>query len=60
VQEMVSAISQLMDDPGLRRRMAESSPGRVRDKYNLQKNVLRLSEVFSRWTALQHGSSSAL
>jgi glycosyltransferase involved in cell wall biosynthesis len=49
VQELVAAIGKLMDDPELRRSMAASCPQRVADKYDLHKNVDRLSEVFRRW-----------
>lgn len=49
VEELVVAVGRVMDDPGLRQRMAESSPERVADKYDLRKNVQRLSELFGRW-----------
>ncbi|HWJ19159.1 MAG TPA: glycosyltransferase family 4 protein [Geobacterales bacterium] len=57
VQELVAAIGKLMDNPGLRRCMAESSPRRVADKYNVQKNVRRLSEIFKHWMRRQATSS---
>jgi len=47
-QELAGAISTLMDKPDLRRQMANSSRERIADKYNLQKNVRHLSDVFSR------------
>ena len=59
VQDMVSTIGKLMDNPELRRRMAESSPRRVTEKYDLQKNVLRLSGLFTRWTATSSVPTSA-
>jgi colanic acid/amylovoran biosynthesis glycosyltransferase len=59
VQGMVTAIGKLIDDPALRHRMAESSPLRVADKYNLQTNVLHLSGLFKRWTATSSGPTSA-
>jgi glycosyltransferase involved in cell wall biosynthesis len=49
VAEMVAATERLMDDTGMRRRMAESSRARVIDKYDLHKNVERLAEVLKNW-----------
>ena len=40
VSELTSAISKLMDDRELRRRMAASSCERVTENYDLQKNVM--------------------
>jgi glycosyltransferase involved in cell wall biosynthesis len=59
VQGMVSAIGKLIDDPALRHRMAESAPLLVADKYNLRTNVLHLSGLFKRWTAMSSGPTSA-
>jgi glycosyltransferase involved in cell wall biosynthesis len=59
VSELTSAISKLMDDRELRRRMAASSRERVTEKYDLQKNVRRLSEVFSRWMSPERAASDA-
>ena len=47
--ELAAAVEKLMDDSTLRRRMTESGPVRVADKYDLRKNVRHLSEVFRRW-----------
>lgn len=55
-QELAAAVGTMMDDPELRRRLAKSSPARVADKYNLQKNVQRLEELFRAWMT---GSSDA-
>ena len=49
VAEMAAATERLMDDTGMRRRMAESSRARVADKYDLHKNVERLAEVLNKW-----------
>ena len=49
VSKLTAAIGKLMDNPDLRRHMAASSPERVADKYDLQKNVKHLSDVFTRW-----------
>jgi len=57
-QELVSAIGTLMDNPELRRCMAESSRDQIADKYDLQKNVVQLSEIFKRWI-FQQGDASA-
>ena len=59
VPELVAALGQLMDNPDLRRRMADSSRLRVADKYDLQKNVGLLSEVFNRWISPEGGLSAA-
>jgi len=58
VPELTAAIGKLMDSPELRRRMAHSSREQVADKYDLQKNVLHLSEVFSRWISPESGPSA--
>jgi colanic acid/amylovoran biosynthesis glycosyltransferase len=59
VPELTAAIAKLIDSPDVRRQMAESSRQRIADKYDLQKNVGRLSEVFSRWIAAKSGPSAA-
>jgi colanic acid/amylovoran biosynthesis glycosyltransferase len=46
--ELTSAIARLLDDSGLRRRLAESGRLRVLEKYQLAANVARLSEIFKR------------
>ena len=51
VAEMVEAIGRLIDNPEMRRSMAESSRARVADKYDLRKNVGRLAEVLGKWLA---------
>jgi len=57
VSELTSAVEKLMDNPDLRRRMAASSRERVADKYDLQKNVMHLSEVFTRWISQESAAS---
>jgi len=57
ISELVAAIGKLMDSPELRRRMAASSRERVADKYDLQKNVRHLSEVFTRWISRESAAS---
>jgi len=59
VEELVAVIGKLIDGPELRRRMANSSRERVADKYDLQKNVLHLSQVFRRWIDPPTGPTSA-
>jgi glycosyltransferase involved in cell wall biosynthesis len=51
VAELVVAIGRLMDEPALRHSMAKSSPARVAEKYDLQKNVHHLADVLSAWIA---------
>ena len=48
VDGLVAAIASLMDNPALRRQMASRSRERIADQYELRKNVLRLSNLFSR------------
>jgi colanic acid/amylovoran biosynthesis glycosyltransferase len=45
-EETAAAIATLMDDAGLRRRLAESGRRRVLEAYNLPQNVALLAEVF--------------
>lgn len=42
------AITQLMDDPGLRLRLAKAGRQRILESYNLTPSVLRLAEVFDK------------
>ena len=49
VEELVDGVARMMDDPAMRRSMAESSRARIGEKYDLQKNVERLATVFNRW-----------
>jgi colanic acid/amylovoran biosynthesis glycosyltransferase len=60
VSELVSAIGKLMDNPGLRGRMASSSREQVADKYDLRKNVGHLSDVFSHWLSPESDPSAGL
>lgn len=48
VEELATAIAEMMDKPDLRRRMASASRERIAEKYDLSKNVAHLSEVFRR------------
>jgi len=48
-KELVTAIAEVMDRPGLRRQMAKLCRERITAKYELRKNTLHLSEVFTRW-----------
>jgi colanic acid/amylovoran biosynthesis glycosyltransferase len=47
-EELARAISRLLDDAALRRRLAEAGRLRVRERYDLATNVARLSEIFRR------------
>jgi colanic acid/amylovoran biosynthesis glycosyltransferase len=46
--ELADSIARLIDNPALRRRLAEAGHRRVQDKYQLAANVARLSEIFRR------------
>jgi colanic acid/amylovoran biosynthesis glycosyltransferase len=46
--ELAAAICELMDDPGLCRRLGKSARQRVVEKYNLGRNVACLAEIFRR------------
>lgn len=48
VEELAAAITEMMDQPLLRRKMSLSSRARIDEKFNLKKNVAHLAEVFSR------------
>jgi hypothetical protein len=45
---ILPGLAMLMDDPALRKRLAESGRARVRERYDLTTNVQRLSDVFMR------------
>ena len=47
-EEMTRALSALIDDTELRRRLAEAGRLRVQEKYQLAANVSRLSDIFRR------------
>jgi glycosyltransferase involved in cell wall biosynthesis len=51
LDELVSAIAQLFDNPKLRQSLALSGRQRVCEKYDLFQNTLRLSEIFHQWMA---------
>lgn len=46
--EMAAALACLMDDPDLRTDLAVSARQRVQEKYDLNRNIARLDEVFMR------------
>lgn len=50
--ELCAAIVRLIDDPVLRRKLAEAGRRRVQEKYDLHANVARLAEVFARRLAV--------
>jgi len=45
-QGLADALAKLMDEPELRKKMGKEARQRIIDKYNLEKNVDRLAEVF--------------
>ena len=49
VGELVAVIERMIDDPAMRRRMAESSRVQVAAKYDLLKNVDHLSDLLRDW-----------
>ena len=59
VEELVSAIAMLMDQPELRRQMSEHSRQRVAERYDLRKNALRMSELFKQMKQGNAATSSA-
>jgi len=59
VADLASAIRELMDKPELRRQMATLARLRIADQYELRKNVLRLSKLFSRKMQQDRPASSA-
>jgi glycosyltransferase involved in cell wall biosynthesis len=59
VAELASAIRELMDKPDLRRQMATLTRERIAHRYELRKNVLHLSKLFSRKIQEDRPASSA-
>lgn len=47
VEELAEAITRLMDDADLRKRLGENGRKRITEHYDLAKNVDRLADVFS-------------
>ena len=47
VVELVNTVAVLMNDKSLRLKLGEAGRARVSDRYNLQQNVVRLSQIFS-------------
>jgi colanic acid/amylovoran biosynthesis glycosyltransferase len=57
LQGLTLSIEQIMDAPELRRIMSRSSREQVAEKYDLCKNILHLSKVFSRWMSLKSNAA---
>lgn len=55
VEELAAAIAEMMDNPESRRSMASASRERITEKYDLRKNVARLSELFRRHAQFKDG-----
>jgi len=55
VEELAAAIAEMMDNPESRRSMASASRERIAEKYDLRKNVARLSELFRRHAQFKDG-----
>ena len=47
-EALAAALTRLMDDAALRRRLGEAGRARVEDKYNLHRNIERLATIFRR------------
>ena len=60
VSELVSAIGEVMDNPALWSKMSRSCWEQVGEKYELGKNVSKLSTVFSKWMSVERGDSELL
>src|ERR1017187_5533330 len=56
-EELACAIGRLIGNPELRRQMAKSCRERITEKYDLGKNILHLSKVFSRWISHNDAAS---
>jgi glycosyltransferase involved in cell wall biosynthesis len=45
---LAEAVGRLVDDAGLRRRLGRAATDKVRERYDLDRNVARLADVFTR------------
>lgn len=47
-EALAAALARLMDEPELARKLGRDGRARVREKYDLRRNTMRLGEIFSR------------